>query len=257
MSKQVYPSDATKRRVLAASGNQCAHPDCMELIFDLEHETMLGKIAHIKARRPDGARYDVSQTDEERNSFPNLFALCGKHHDIIDDNEARYPATMLYKWKKNHEQKIAHSLDRSWIIAFPSSIIQGFAGGGSIRVDYWVDNSGKMQIYTQEQLVVCQALQDLHLLEMKLHELLGQIEQVEDVSQIPWIKAEARKIKLNKYGLIGTFHEYFQIAKDVKFFEYTIATVQDGHRDRKRIAEDADRLLEEKASIQPKNPKVS
>jgi hypothetical protein len=40
-------------------------------------------------------------TDEERRDISNLFIVCGKHHDIIDDknNEKGYPAGLLRKYK--------------------------------------------------------------------------------------------------------------------------------------------------------------
>ena len=31
--------------------------------------------------------YDLTQSDDERNSFPNLLILCPTHHDAIDADE--------------------------------------------------------------------------------------------------------------------------------------------------------------------------
>ncbi len=73
-------------------------------MFDLDHETILGKICHIKGSKPPSARYDENQSDDDRHSFNNLIALCGKHHDLIDDNEERYTVEMLLRWKRNQEE---------------------------------------------------------------------------------------------------------------------------------------------------------
>ena len=108
-------SDTTKRKVLAASGNQCAHPDCSELMFDIYHETILGKICHIKGSKPGSARYDEHQSNEERHSFGNLIALCGKYHDIIDDNEDQYPVALLLRWKATHEEIFLKQREIGWL----------------------------------------------------------------------------------------------------------------------------------------------
>jgi hypothetical protein len=44
-------------------------------------------------------------TDEQRRDISNLFIVCGKHHDIIDDknNENDYPGNLLRKYKRTHE----------------------------------------------------------------------------------------------------------------------------------------------------------
>jgi hypothetical protein len=80
--------------------------NCTELLVD-PSGTMLGKIAHIHAAEKGGARYRASMTDEERRAPANLFIVCGKHHDIIDDkkNEASWPAENLRALKKAHEDR--------------------------------------------------------------------------------------------------------------------------------------------------------
>lgn len=251
---QVYPSETTKKHILAASGNQCSHPNCLELIFDLEHETMLGKIAHIKGRRPHSARYDATQTDKERNTFSNLTALCGKHHDLIDDNELRYPAKTLYTWKTEHEQKVVNTLDKNWVSGFPSSISRMEASGTTLTIHYWVDQLGRPQVYTKEQLAKCEAIRDLVILNNGIHTLLEQIDKLSDGNQINWLKQQANKLNLNEYGLVGTLHEKFQIAHDVTFFDYTVTNTPDGRNIRDELKEDALKLLNVKVKETPDNP---
>lgn len=98
------PTPSTIKKLFAYTGNQCAMTNCTELLVD-PSGTMLGKIAHIHAAEPGGARYLKSMTDEERRAEANLFIVCGRHHDIIDDkkNEATWPAEKLRALKKAHE----------------------------------------------------------------------------------------------------------------------------------------------------------
>lgn len=46
-------------------------------------------------------------TEAERHAAPNLFIVCGACHDVIDDpnNEDNYPAPLLRKYKKQHEDR--------------------------------------------------------------------------------------------------------------------------------------------------------
>jgi hypothetical protein len=95
---------STIKKLFAYSGNQCAIPNCTETLVDVSG-TMLGKIAHICAAEKGGPRYDPKMSDEQRRDISNLFIVCGKHHDIIDDknNEKDYPADLLGKYKATHE----------------------------------------------------------------------------------------------------------------------------------------------------------
>lgn len=61
-------------------------------------------IAHIRALKPDGKRYDSAWTVEQRNSFANLLLLCNVHHKRIDGaGGERYTVTVLEAWKRKRE----------------------------------------------------------------------------------------------------------------------------------------------------------
>ncbi|MBO4224745.1 hypothetical protein [Bradyrhizobium neotropicale] len=100
------PTPSTIKKLFAYTGNQCAMTNCTELLVD-PSGTMLGKIAHIHAAEKGGPRYLDTMTDDERRAEANLFIVCGKHHDIIDDksNEADWPAEKLRALKKAHEAR--------------------------------------------------------------------------------------------------------------------------------------------------------
>jgi hypothetical protein len=96
------PTERDVKKLFALSLNQCAFPNCIASIFGLSDE-MIGEICHIKARNPEGPRYDVAQTDTDRHGFGNLILLCRNHHKIVDDDATKYSVEWLKRIKHEHE----------------------------------------------------------------------------------------------------------------------------------------------------------
>jgi len=182
MSKKkesLKPTLSTRQHVLAASGNCCAFPSCNEMIFDLEHESLVGDIAHIKGEKPTSARYDTKQTEEQRRHFSNLLALCKKHHKIVDDREDKYPTKTLIDMKQSHEEKIANTGDRGWLMP-PNSIHKWNLDGEPTSIYYWLDRNGKPQIYTDRQRAMADTLMELNLNMNKIGGILAALEEQRD-----------------------------------------------------------------------------
>jgi hypothetical protein len=110
----VPAADATKRLVLARSGNHCAFPSCGTEITTGHgvSAVMIGEIAHIAGEKPNSARYDPNMTDAERNAEDNLLALCPTHHTVIDTQEWQYSTPFLRQRKQEHEQAALLSVKR-------------------------------------------------------------------------------------------------------------------------------------------------
>jgi len=102
VSNPAGPSAATIKRLFARSGNRCAFLKCRSPLVD--GKKVIGKICHIKAQNEGGPRYDPNQTAEERQSYENLILMCGRHHDVIDDDEDAYTVEHLHRLKAMHEQ---------------------------------------------------------------------------------------------------------------------------------------------------------
>jgi hypothetical protein len=103
------PRLGTVKRLFAVSENRCAFPKCKaELVCQ---GTVVGKICHIKADKPNGPRYDAGQSDEERHGFDNLILMCGTHHTVIDDDEEAYTVQRLTDMKTAHEASAANMSD--------------------------------------------------------------------------------------------------------------------------------------------------
>ena len=73
----------------------------------------LGEMAHIKGRKKGSNRYDINQTDEQRDGYENLILLCSYHHTLIDvpENESIYSVVELTKMKIAHENYVSKRLD--------------------------------------------------------------------------------------------------------------------------------------------------
>ncbi|TGK89994.1 hypothetical protein EHQ23_02435 [Leptospira bourretii] len=100
---RLTPKSNTLRELYLKSGNQCAFPECNELMINSEGE-FIGNVCHIEAAEPEGQRYNSLQTDEDRRSYSNLMLMCQKHHKITNNVE-KYTTETLKTIKKNHEKK--------------------------------------------------------------------------------------------------------------------------------------------------------
>src|SRR5690606_7362459 len=92
----------TVKRLFAVSGNVCAFESCTTALVD-EHGCVIGEICHICAQRPQGPRYDESQTPEQRHGFDNLILMCPIHHKQIDEHPATFTTAVLMNLKAAHE----------------------------------------------------------------------------------------------------------------------------------------------------------
>ena len=95
------PSMKTVKRLCLVSGNQCAFPKCSETM--VLGTSIVGEVCHIKGASPEGPRYDLNQTDEDRHGFDNLLLLCRPHHKVIDDDPIAYTVERLARMKQTHE----------------------------------------------------------------------------------------------------------------------------------------------------------
>ena len=237
MAKRIQhkePTITTQKQILAACGNQCAFPGCSEIIVERDHGVLIGKIAHIKARREGGPRFDYAQLEEENRSASNLIALCGKHHDIVDARKDIYTAGELTEMKSQHEEKVENSADRSWI-RFPKGSYQHIKGFGSVQFYFWIDRTGRPQIYTDRKLAIARTAFDIY---MDINKLCQLYQIVEDNPESPGKSLLQSNVRLNKSSAnldadtkwSAIAHLLVQMAEipDVTFGEFVSYLVEGG-----------------------------
>ncbi|WP_424945892.1 HNH endonuclease [Candidatus Spongiihabitans sp.] len=99
------------------AAGRCSFTDCNErlTVKQAAHSAphTLGEMAHIMGKRKGSNRYNVAQTDKQRDSYENLILLCPTHHTLIDkpENERTYSVNLLTKTKSDHEASISRRLD--------------------------------------------------------------------------------------------------------------------------------------------------
>lgn len=108
-------TEATKKALFTLSLGRCYEPNCPERVVQMADETPIVKvqIAHIRAAKKGGPRYDENMTDTERSSFPNLLLLCAFHHPLVDKKPTgdNYSVELLEGWKAQREGELTHDLN--------------------------------------------------------------------------------------------------------------------------------------------------
>lgn len=76
-----------------------------------EEHVHIGEMAHVIAKKPNGPRGDVSQSND--NSYENLILLCSNDHTRVDNDPIRYTVDYLHTIKREHEEWIDSATDFS------------------------------------------------------------------------------------------------------------------------------------------------
>ena len=106
-------STSTKIMLAQRSGNRCAFPDCRRPLSEdgkKAKDRILGEVAHIHGQKPGSARYREDMTDKERDCYDNLIYLCPTCHSKIDKQPEDYPAEVLFRIKREHEEWVNNRL---------------------------------------------------------------------------------------------------------------------------------------------------
>lgn len=99
--------DKDLKKLWGLAAGRCSFPkcgkDCIPFL-DGDSPTIIGEMAHIIAKKPDGPRGLPSGGEDK---YENLILLCPTHHTTIDKApEGVYSVEMIKGWKQQHEEKI-------------------------------------------------------------------------------------------------------------------------------------------------------
>lgn len=100
--------DKTRLRLWVRAGGRCQFKHCNKLLYEHSMTLSAGNfadVAHIIGAKEDAAR-GSKQSLELQTEYSNLMLMCKECHKLIDDNPEAYPAILLRKWKKEHEEHI-------------------------------------------------------------------------------------------------------------------------------------------------------
>jgi len=100
--------DHTRLKLWVKSAGRCEFSGCNKPVWrnDLTlGDGNFGEIAHIIGSSEDGPRGNKDSANLQIK-FSNLILLCQQCHKEIDDNEDKYPAELLTRWKQKHEDRI-------------------------------------------------------------------------------------------------------------------------------------------------------
>jgi|WetSurMetagenome_2_1015567.scaffolds.fasta_scaffold161973_1 hypothetical protein len=106
------------------AGYICSNPSCNRITIGPDNanpikSTKTGVVAHMCAAALGGARYDPSQTSDDRKDISNGIWLCATCSVLIDKNDGNaYPVDALRKWKDDHEKLIKSCLAGEKKLAF-------------------------------------------------------------------------------------------------------------------------------------------
>jgi len=94
----------------------CSNPDCGAITSgptaDVTSSINIGEAAHIYGRSNSSARYKAELTMAEVSDITNGIWLCRNCHKLIDNDPVRYPAELLFEWRRQHEHSILERIGK-------------------------------------------------------------------------------------------------------------------------------------------------
>lgn len=112
MSQRIPDREA--RILYSKSGNVCAFPLCRQTLTEPTNDgdgmVLISDACHIVARSRQGPRGRIQLTDEDRQTYPNLIALCNNHHRRVDAVPRTYTVSVLRQMKADHERRVARAV---------------------------------------------------------------------------------------------------------------------------------------------------
>jgi hypothetical protein len=109
-------TNATKDLLARRVGFKRSNPGCRQSTSgpqaDPGGSVNIGVAAHITAASPDGPRYDVGLTTEQRSAADNGIWLCQTDAKLVDNDAGRYTVDALRDWKTRAEGAAASELEQ-------------------------------------------------------------------------------------------------------------------------------------------------
>lgn len=158
---------------------RCSNPDCDGTTSgpseNPSSSVNVGEAAHIYGAHSGSARYDPLMASTARSDIANAIWLCGNCHKLIDNDELRYPAGLLFEWVKQHESRIAQQVGKTGALArqrYEQRHLEGF-GKLSYRAErILIDKPDIWEYLLTEEVLrfeMASVVQRWHALQRKLY----------------------------------------------------------------------------------------
>lgn len=102
--------------VAKRAGHICSNPDCQAITTgpaDTPDKSVnVGEAAHIYGANPGSARFNELMSPAERSDIANAIWLCRICHKLIDADVPRFPASLIFEWRREHEALIVQRLGK-------------------------------------------------------------------------------------------------------------------------------------------------
>ncbi len=102
-------SEKDIKKLWGLAAGRCSRPGCEQdcvVLLNPENPTVIGEMAHVIAKQPDGPRGLPEGGDD---TYDNLILLCPTHHTEVDKAPESYPENVIRDWKRAHEERVRNS----------------------------------------------------------------------------------------------------------------------------------------------------
>ena len=110
-------NEELRRAVANRVNNRCSNPDCRTPTsgpeLDPAKSLNIGVAAHITAASVGGPRYNAFLSAQERKHASNAIWLCQNCAKLVDNDERRFPESLLRNWKQSAEVSALALLGRT------------------------------------------------------------------------------------------------------------------------------------------------
>jgi len=111
------------KRLFALCNNECAFAGCDSPVVDPSYGVVLAEICHIRARSPEGPRFDPGYPAELRDTAENTILLCPTHHTLVDKAVVSFSVEDLVAIKTKHESQPAASFDERLFLKLATEFV--------------------------------------------------------------------------------------------------------------------------------------
>lgn len=191
-----YYTSPTLKKLFALSGNQCACPECSEIMVN-EQRDVFGEICHIRGLEQNSKRHDSSLTIPQMNDYENLIVLCPNHHTKADLEPDTYTIEYLETMKKKHEEKFIsnpYDVDENTLQALQYHFKQRQININESNGTQLNTQSGNIQNYTINNIVDLEKFGQV-IFENNYPRILSNVTDIAKASAMEYIQTLMEKAK--------------------------------------------------------------